>query len=66
MSAVTELGYLGLSVSDLDAWRSYASEVAGMEVFDDGEDDRVYLRMDQWHHRQLMKCCGLKKRGQDW
>jgi len=54
MSAVTELGYLGLSVSDLDAWRAYASEVAGMEVFDEGEGDRIYLRMDQWHHRIVL------------
>lgn len=51
MTAVTELGYLGLSVSNLEAWRSYAAEVAGMEVFDEGEGDRIYLRMDQWHHR---------------
>ncbi|AKQ42932.1 dihydroxy naphthalene/biphenyl dioxygenase [Aurantiacibacter atlanticus] len=51
VTAVTELGYLGLSVSDLDAWRTYASEIAGMEVVDEGEDDRLYLRMDLWHHR---------------
>lgn len=54
MSAVTELGYLGLSVSDLDAWRAYATEVAGMECFDDGEGDRLYLRMDLWHHRIVL------------
>jgi len=50
MSSVTELGYLGLSVTDLDAWRAYASQVAGMEIVDEGEGDRVYLRMDMWHH----------------
>ncbi|MBC7285737.1 biphenyl-2,3-diol 1,2-dioxygenase [Hoeflea sp.] len=54
MSAVTELGYLGLSVSDLDAWRAYATEVAGMECFDEGEGDRLYLRMDLWHHRIVL------------
>ena len=51
MSSVTELGYLGMSVTDLDAWRAYAAEVAGMEVVDEGEGDRIYLRMDLWHHR---------------
>lgn len=51
MSVVTELGYLGLSVSNLDAWRAYVTEVAGMEIVDEGEGDRLYLRMDQWHHR---------------
>jgi 2,3-dihydroxyethylbenzene 1,2-dioxygenase len=54
MSAVTELGYLGLSVTDLGGWRSYAGEIAGMEVVDDGEGDRLYLRMDQWHHRIVL------------
>jgi 2,3-dihydroxyethylbenzene 1,2-dioxygenase len=51
MVAVTELGYLGLTVTNLDAWRSYAAEVAGMEIVDEDEGDRLYLRMDQWHHR---------------
>ncbi len=51
MSSVSELGYLGMSVTDLDAWRAYAAEVAGMEVVDEGESDRIYLRMDLWHHR---------------
>lgn len=54
MVAVTELGYLGLTVTDLDAWRSYAAEVAGMEIVDEGEGDRLYLRMDQWHHRIVL------------
>ena len=54
MAAVTELGYLGLTVSSLDAWRSYAAEVAGMEIVDEGEGDRLYLRMDQWHHRIVL------------
>ena len=54
MSSVTELGYLGMSVTDLDAWRAYATEVAGMEVVDEGEGDRIYLRMDLWHHRIVL------------
>jgi 2,3-dihydroxyethylbenzene 1,2-dioxygenase len=58
MSAVTELGYLGLSVSDLDAWRAYAAQVAGMEVVDEGEGDRIYLRMDLWHHRMVIHARG--------
>jgi len=51
MTSVSELGYLGMSVTDLDAWRAYAAEVAGMEIVDEGEGDRIYLRMDLWHHR---------------
>ena len=51
MTGVTELGYLGLSVSDLDAWKRFACGIAGMEYVDEGEGDRAYLRMDKWHHR---------------
>jgi 2,3-dihydroxybiphenyl 1,2-dioxygenase len=58
MSHVTELGYLGLSVSDLAAWREYAGKIFGMEIVDDGEGDRVYLRMDSWHHRIVLHADG--------
>jgi len=54
MSHVTELGYLGLSVSDLAAWREYAGEIIGMEIVDEGDSDRIYLRMDSWHHRIVL------------
>lgn len=49
--SVTELGYLGLSVSDPEAWKDYAANVVGLEIVDEGEPDRFYLRMDTWHHR---------------
>lgn len=51
MAAVTELGYVGLNVSDGPAWKRFAAEVVGLEVFDEGEADRFYMRMDYWHHR---------------
>ncbi len=51
MARVTELGYLGISVSDADAWKAYAAEIVGMQLVDEGEKDRFYLRMDKWHHR---------------
>lgn len=54
MAAVTELGYLGFTVTDPAAWRRFAADIAGLEVYDDGEDDRFYLRMDYWHHRLVM------------
>nr|AAY34346.1 catechol 2,3-dioxygenase [Rhodococcus sp. YU6] len=58
MAKVTELGYLGLSVSNLEAWRGYAAGIMGMQVVDDGEDDRIYLRMDRWHHRIVLHADG--------
>jgi 2,3-dihydroxyethylbenzene 1,2-dioxygenase len=32
MSKVTELGYMGLSVSNLDAWKDYAAGIVGMDI----------------------------------
>lgn len=51
MAKVTELGYVGLNITDEAAWRRFATEVVGLELLDEGEGDRFYLRMDYWHHR---------------
>lgn len=58
MAVVTELGYLGLGVSNMDAWREYASKVLALEVFDEGEKDRFYMRMDYQHHRYIVHNSG--------
>jgi 2,3-dihydroxybiphenyl 1,2-dioxygenase len=49
-SNVTELGYVGIGVIDLAAWRTYATGVAGMEARD-GPGAGFQLRLDTWHHR---------------
>jgi 2,3-dihydroxybiphenyl 1,2-dioxygenase len=54
MVQVTELGYMGLGVKDLDAWKDFAANIVGLEVSDEGERDRCYLRMDYWHHRLVL------------
>jgi 2,3-dihydroxybiphenyl 1,2-dioxygenase len=54
MIQVTELGYLGIGVKDLDEWKNFATKIVGFELADDGERDRAYLRMDYWHHRIVM------------
>ncbi len=48
---VTELSYAGIGVKDGEAWKRYAAEIVGMEVSDEAEQDRFYLRLDNWHHR---------------
>ena len=45
MVQVTELGYMGIGVKDLDEWKNFASKVVGFELVDEGERDRCYLRM---------------------
>jgi 2,3-dihydroxyethylbenzene 1,2-dioxygenase len=54
MVAVTELGYMGFGVKNLEEWKKFAANVLGMEVADEGESDRCYLRMDYWHHRIVL------------
>src|SRR5579859_794922 len=49
---VTELGYVGFDVGDLGAWRSFASEILGMEFIE--EPDGARLRMDYWHQRIVL------------
>jgi 2,3-dihydroxybiphenyl 1,2-dioxygenase len=54
MVQVTELGYMGFGVKKFDEWKDFATRVIGMELADDGEPDRCYLRTDYWHHRIVL------------
>jgi len=54
MVQVTELGYIGFGVKDLESWKKFAADILGMEVVSEGENDRCYLRMDYWHHRVVL------------
>jgi len=54
MVQVTELGYMGLGVESLAAWKDYAAKILGLEVVDEGETGRCYFRMDNWHHRFIV------------
>ena len=55
MAAVTELGYVRFGVSNLAEWRDFAAEIVGVEVVDEGEAGRLYLRTDHWHHRIVLE-----------
>ena len=54
MIHVTELGYMGVGVKDLDTWKHFAANIIGWEIVDEGEDDRCYARLDYWHHRIVL------------
>jgi 2,3-dihydroxybiphenyl 1,2-dioxygenase len=58
MIQVTELGYMGIGVKDLDAWKHFATDIVGFELSEEGESDRCYLRMDYTHHRIVMHADG--------
>ncbi|HEY6421269.1 MAG TPA: VOC family protein [Candidatus Binataceae bacterium] len=58
MAQVTELGYMGIGVKDLDEWKHFATGIVGMQVVDEADRDCSYLRMDYWHHRIVMHADG--------
>jgi 2,3-dihydroxyethylbenzene 1,2-dioxygenase len=55
MSDVTELGYMVLGVSDMEAWARYAGDFLGLEVSPQDAQGRRFLRMDAWHHRFILQ-----------
>ena len=58
MANVTQLGYLGLSVSDVDAWERFATETLGLQVNGREADGALFLRMDEYHHRFILHPTG--------
>ena len=55
MTAITELGYVRFGVSSLEEWRAFATDLVGLEIGDDSEPGRLYLRSDLWHHRVALE-----------
>jgi 2,3-dihydroxybiphenyl 1,2-dioxygenase len=51
MGGVSELGYLGIGVSDLKAWQDVATSIFGMQVVPGDDRTTSYLRLDALHHR---------------
>src|SRR5215831_15683683 len=58
MASVTQLGYLGLSVSDVDQWEQFAAQVLGLQPNGRDPDGSLYLRMDEYHHRFIVEPSG--------
>jgi len=52
---VTQLGYLGLEVSDFGRWTSFATEVLGLAANGTDPDGTVFLRVDENHHRLALR-----------
>ena len=51
MASVSQLGYVGVGVSDSSGWKKLATQIYGMEVVS-GDDARTcYLRIDDQPHR---------------
>src|SRR5215472_16598663 len=54
MASVSQLGYLGLNVSDLNEWERFATELLGLEVVDKTPQG-FFMRMDEYHHRFIVQ-----------
>jgi len=55
MTSVTQLGCLGIGVSDLPRWQRFATDVLGLELNGVEADGSSFLRMDEYHHRFVLK-----------
>lgn len=54
MTSVTELAYIGIEASDLDAWQSFAVDLLGMHVAE-RNDSVLRLRLDDRVHRIIVR-----------
>lgn len=55
---VTQLGYIGVGVSDMAAWRDFASSVLGMQESGESADGALFIRTDAYHHRFILTPTG--------
>ena len=58
MVSVTQLGYLGLSVSNVDEWERFATQILGLQANRGEADGSLFLRMDEYHHRFIVHPTG--------
>ena len=54
MASVSQLGYLGLNVSDIGEWERFATELLGLEIADKTSQG-FFMRMDEYHHRFIVQ-----------
>jgi biphenyl-2,3-diol 1,2-dioxygenase len=54
MASVTQLGYVGLSVSNPAEWENFAVEILGLQPIAADGSGSLFLRMDDYHHRFIL------------
>lgn len=55
MASVSQLGYLGLGVTNLGEWERFATEILGMQISERRDDGSLMIRMDDHHYRFLLQ-----------
>ena len=54
MASITQLGYIGISVSNIEEWEHFATEVLGLQSNGVGDDGNLTLRMDEYSQRFVL------------
>ena len=54
MASVTQLGYVGISVSNIEEWEHFGTDVLGLQSNGVGDDGSLTLRMDEYTHRFIV------------
>jgi 2,3-dihydroxybiphenyl 1,2-dioxygenase len=55
MTKVSQLGYLGLQVSDIDAWERFGTEILGLESVGRDDTGALMFRMDEYQYRFVLQ-----------
>ncbi len=58
MECITQLGYLGLSVSNISQWEQFATQTLGLQISGREADGTLLLRNDEYHRRLLVHPTG--------
>ena len=58
MASVTQLGYVGLSVSNIEEWEHFATDVLGLQTNGIDSQGNLSLRMDEYSHRFIIQPTG--------
>ncbi len=54
MASVTQLGYVGISVSNIEEWEHFGTEVLGLQSNGIDDSGNLTLRMDEYTHRFIV------------
>lgn len=58
MSSVTQLGYIGISVSNIEEWEHFGTEVLGLQSNGVDGNGVLTMRMDEYSHRFVVSPTG--------
>jgi biphenyl-2,3-diol 1,2-dioxygenase len=58
MASVTQLGYIGISASNIEEWEHFGTEVLGLQSNGVDSDGVLTMRMDEYTHRFIVSPTG--------